>query len=592
MSESVKGTSASRAGSKGALDGDDLRTAFQVGTGYLERHRDAINSLNVFPVPDGDTGTNMLLTMRSVNDAASRESGSSAAAVTAAMAHGALLGARGNSGVILSQFFHGLAQGFEGKQLLDVEHLVQALELASRAANRSVSKPVDGTMLTVIGELSLAASRHVGGRGGYGDVLSTWRAALEAAKEALSRTPLQLPVLRQAGVVDAGGQGVVTLLEGAWLHLSGEERDGLELELCVPVGSDGGLVDISLDGARTMVQEEFLAATEAELYGYCTQFLIHGHELDVDAIRGRLSAMAESTVVVGEESLVKVHVHAHDPGPVISYVVSLGTVGEVTLENIDQQHQEFVAHHRAQPSVADGETLLVATVAVARGEGFARLFEELGCAAVVAGGQTMNPSTQELLEAAGNTQAGDVILLPNNPNVIPAARQAASLSETHHGAETHYGAGTNYGETTRLHVVPSRSIPQGVAALLAFNGELPLEGNLESMQRALETVKTIEVTKAVRPATVGGVTVREGQHIGLLEGALVAARDSAFSALRQALDACSVGSGQLVTLYWGGDLEESEAVDASVRLRESVPGLEVEVVYGGQPHYHYVASLE
>ena len=602
MSESVKATSASSAASKGALDGDDLRTAFQVGTRYLERHRDAINALNVFPVPDGDTGTNMLLTMRSVNDAASRDSGSSAGAVTAAMAHGALLGARGNSGVILSQFFHGLAKGFEGKQELDVEDLVQALKLASGAANRSVSKPVDGTMLTVIGELSLAASRHVGGLGDYGDVVSTWRAALEAAKEALSRTPLQLPVLRQAGVVDAGGQGVVTLLEGAWLHLSGEEVDGLELELCVPEGSDGGLGGVSLDGARAMVHEEFLAATEAELYGYCTQFLIHGHELDVDAIRERLSSIAESTVVVGEESLVKVHVHAIDPGPVISYAVSLGTVGGVTLENIDQQHQEFVAHHRAQPGVADpparevlsshavhvadGDAITVAAVAVAWGNGFARLFEELGCAAVVAGGQTMNPSTQELLDAAGNARASDVILLPNNPNIIPAARQAASL------AGTDYGAGTRYGKTARLHVIPSRSIPQGVAALLAFNREFPLEGNLESMERALETVKTIEVTKAVRPATVGGVTVHEGQHIGLLEGDLVVAGDSAFSALWQTLDACSMRSGQLVTLYWGGELEESEAVDASVRLRESVPGLEVELVYGGQPHYHFVASLE
>ena len=595
MSESVKGTSARSAASRAVLDGDDLRTAFQVATRYLERHRDAINALNVFPVPDGDTGTNMLLTMRSVNDAASRESGSSAAAVTAAMAHGALLGARGNSGVILSQFFHGLAQGFEGKQELDVEHLVQALKLASTAANRSVSKPVDGTMLTVIGELSLAASRHVGGRRGYRDVLATWRAALEAAKEALSRTPLQLPVLLQAGVVDAGGQGVVTILEGAWLHLSGEEMDGLELELCVPVGSDGGLGDVSLDGARATVQEEFLAATEAELYGYCTQFLIHGHELDVDVIRERLSSMAESTVVVGEESLVKVHVHARDPGPVISYAVSLGTIGGVTLENIDQQHQEFVAHHRGQSGVADtprevllsdavhaaqGDTLAVAVVAVACGDGFARLFEELGCASVVAGGQTMNPSTQELLDGAGDVRASDVILLPNNSNIIPAARQAALL------------AGTDYGETTKLHIIPSRSIPQGVAALLAFNHELPLERNLESMQRALETVKTIEVTKAVRPVTVGGVHVQEGQYIGLLEGDLVAAGDSAFSALRQTLDACSVVSGQLVTLYWGADLKESEAVDASVRLRESVPGLEVELVYGGQPHYHYVASLE
>ena len=567
------------------LNGDDLRKAFEAATRCLERQRDAINALNVFPVPDGDTGTNMLLTMRSVNAESLQAPTSSAGEVMAAMARGALLGARGNSGVILSQFFHGLAQGLHGKDEFNGGDLTQAFELASGAAYSSVSVPVDGTMLTVIRELSLAASRSVGSRGGYGDVLSVWWAALEASKEALSRTPLQLSVLGEAGVVDAGGQGVVTLLEGAWYCLAGEDVDELELELCAPLLPDKSSGDVSLvrDSGQPRVREEYLAATEDELYGYCTQFLMQGKELDVEVLREELSALAQSTVVAGNEDLVKVHVHAHDPGPVISYAVSLGTISQVSMDNMDRQHREFVALQRGQPKSAFSEVLVnssMAVVAVAWGEGFARLFEGLGCSAVVIGGQTMNPSTQELLSAARNTGAEQVVLLPNNPNIIPAARQAASVA-----------AGDSSVEMV-LHVIPSRTIPQGVAALLAFNPEGPLDANLASMEEALATVKTVEVTKAVRPVTLGGLSVQEGQYIGLLEGDLVVAGDTAFSTLHLALQQAISPQHEVLTLYWGGDIQEDQARDAATQLREHIPGVDIEVVHGGQPFYQYIASLE
>ena len=575
------------------LSGDELRKAFEAATRCLERHRDAINALNVFPVPDGDTGTNMLLTMRSVNDECSRATDSSAGAVMSAMAHGALLGARGNSGVILSQFFYGLAQGFKGKVESNGEDLAHAFELASRAAYGSVSNPVDGTMLTVIRELSLAASRRVESSGGYGDPLSVWEAALEAAKEALSMTPMQLPVLREAGVVDAGGQGVVTLLEGAFHCLSGAEAENLELELSVPIFPSASFVNVPPAGdpsrpdGEPMVHEEYLASTEAELYGYCTQLMIQGQGLDAGKIREALSSMAGSTVVVGGNDLVKVHVHAHDPGPVISYAVSLGTIDQVSMTNMDQQHEEFMAFHRGRtrapeaPREPEGQGMTKAVVAVAWAGGYADLLKGLGCASVVTGGQTMNPSSQELLDAAGDTGARDVILLPNNPNIIPAARQAAVIAE---------------GDPDRnvmLHVIPSRTIPQGVAALLAFNPEGDMEGILASMDDALATVKTVEVTTAVRPVTLGELVVQEGQYIGILEGELVTAADSAFLALQQTLLKIGPESGQLVTLYWGGDMDDVQASDAAAQLRESIPGIEeVEVVYGGQPFYHYIASLE
>ena len=601
------------------MNGDDLRKAFEAGTRCLEGHRDAINALNVFPVPDGDTGTNMLLTMRSVNQESLQAPGSSVGEVMAAMAHGALLGARGNSGVILSQFFHGLAQGLQGKDGTNGEDLARAFSLASRAADRSVSKPVEGTMLTVLRDLSLAASQYVGRKGGDSEVLSVWWSALEAAKEALSRTPQQLPVLREAGVVDAGGQGVVTLLEGAGRYLAGENVDDLELELCVPsdpVASSAGVSVGQLAASPTV--GEYLAATENELYGYCTQFLIQGPGLDVDKIRSELSDIAESTVVVGNEGLARIHVHAHDPGRVISYAVCVGTIGQVSIDNIDQQHREFSSFHRRQAETSetpsDESSSLEAShgpggppqppmvgtvvVAVARGEGFVRLFNELGCRTVVTGGQTMNPSTEELLNAARGTGAREVVLLPNNPNVIPAALQAASVADQcgpDPPAQSEKPA-----QDMRLEVIPSRTIPQGLAALLAFNPDVSLETNLRSMEDALVAVSTIEVTKAVRSTAISGLPVAQGQYIGLLEGDLVAAGVSALSALQQALSKAmavedSRGESvppEILTLYWGADTEESHARDAAEQLRLSIPGVEIEVVYGGQPFYHYIASLE
>ena len=574
-----------------SLEGGDLRKAFQAAARCLERHRDAINALNVFPVPDGDTGTNMLLTMRSVNEECSEATGSSAEAVAGAMARGALLGARGNSGVILSQFFHGLSQGLKGKDRLDGEDLARAFGRASEAAYKSVSVPVDGTMLTVIRELSLGASRQVkADPEAAGAVLVVWGAAVESAREAVSRTPLQLPVLREAGVVDAGGQGVATLLEGAWHHLLGEDVESLTLELCTPLSPDDASVVADQDSphAPTLaVSEEYLSNTEEEMYGYCTQFLVYGQELSADRIREEMASMAGSAMVVGDADLVKVHIHARDPGPVISYAVSLGTLDQVSMTDMDRQHQEFLALHRSGAATQPGDggnsdkVASPAVVAVAWGDGFTRLLQGLGCGCVVAGGQTMNPSTRDLLEAARRTGAQEVILLPNNSNILPAARQAASITE-----------GPEAQGDMRLHVVESRTIPQCVAALLAFNPEGAVEDNLESMENALASVKTVEVTKAVRPVTLGGLAVDEGQYIGLLEGDLVVAGGSAADVLQEALSKAGPDAGQLVTLYWGCDVREEEATEAAAMLSRSFPGLETEVVYGGQPLYDYIASLE
>ncbi len=571
---------------KDNLNGDDLRRAFLTAAQCLETYRDAVNALNVFPVPDGDTGTNMLLTMRAVNEAAGESPEDSAGNVAAAMARGALMNSRGNSGVILSQFFHGLAQGLRSKDSFGSRDVALAFSSASQAANRAVSKPVDGTMLTVISEAARAVARHTEDDANSESVLAAWQAALGAAKDALCRTPLQLAVLREAGVVDAGGQGFVILLEGAYRHLCNEPIDDGDSWLSIPILDDDG--HIFGDGSTssvTSVSQEYLQATQDELYGYCTQFLLGGEDIDIEQLRDQLASMADSTVVVGNESVAKVHLHTHDPGPIISLAVTLGTISQISMENIDQQHHEFVALHSEAaegtgPSKGHTDAGTLAVVTVATGEGFASLFKELGCAQVVSGGQTMNPSTGDLLEAARNTGAGHVVILPNNSNIVPAAKQAADLA----------------GGSPAITVLPSRTLPQGVAALLSFNPEGETGANLEAMEQALGEVQTLEVTQAVRDATVKGTEITMGQFIGLHDGDVAATGTSASETLAGGisamLDGQAHGSFELVTLYRGEDVTEGEANEAAVMIMGEHPGVDVQVVHGGQPHYHYIASLE
>ncbi len=549
---------------RSTLSGLDLKQAFIGAARCLERQRDAINALNVFPVPDGDTGTNMLLTMRSVNQESDRTEDAAADSVAKAMADGALLGARGNSGVILSQFFNGLAQGLRDRERFDGVDLARAFRAASEAAYKSVSKPVDGTMLSVIRDMSEAVESQCDSSA----PVDLWGVALEAAIESLYRTPDLLPVLRRAGVVDAGGHGVVTLMEGAWHTLSGRDVDEVDLTLAAPV-----------EGVVASVDEEFLEATEEETYGFCTQFLLQGESLDVDAIRERMAQMAMSTVVVGDEATVKVHVHTEEPDKIVSYAETLGSVSQLSMDNMDAQHTDFLAMHR---SGVAGPVEGTAVVAVALGQGFSDVLRELGCAKVVAGGQTMNPSARELLEAACNVGAKDVILLPNNKNIIPVARQAAALAEE--DPETYKGV--------RLSVVESRSVPQGVAAMISYNPGNGPDENVEAMDDGAQSVRTIEVTTAVRDVALDAINVSEGQCIGLLDGELVFAGDDLVATLIDLVGKCDPEDGSLLTLYWGEGVEAEDADATTQLIGDAYPDLELELVWGGQPHYPYVASLE
>lgn len=533
--------------------------ALAAGTRLLERYCDVINALNVFPVPDGDTGTNMLLTMRSVNEQDSDPGLEPISTVAQRAAHGALLGARGNSGVIFSQFLTGFAQALDGVEVCDPESLAAALAGGSQAAYSAVSNPVEGTMLTIMRELAIAAQEQSARN--EADVIDICAAALEGARLALEKTPSQLPVLREAGVVDAGGQGVVVLLEGFLCAFRGERVEDLEVELSSSAKSN-------LAEPAT-VSEDFLRATEAENYGYCTQFMIEGLEMDLEKLRKTLAEMSKSVVVVGDPSLVKVHIHTFDPDAILGHGASLGKTSQVKIDDIDQQHQGFLKIHREGHQPPE-----LAVVAVTWGDGFTHLFKDLGCHAVVACGRTMNPSTQELLDAARSTGAQEIVVLPNNPNVILTAQQACSIAP---------------GE---LRMIPTSTIPQGVAALLAFSPEIPADQALRAMESSVKDIVTLEVTTAVRDTMMAGVEVKQGEVLARIDGKLAATGTSVMGVLEEGLLKAELPEGGVVTLYRGGEITELEAQTAAERLRAVLPGQEVEVVYGGQPFYHYIASIE
>ncbi len=518
---------------------------FGAATAWLERNAAEINSLNVFPVPDGDTGTNMLLTMRSAMAEASGSPQESASAVARAMAHGALMGARGNSGVILSQILRGLAIRLDKKDSLEACDLVAGLVEGASLAYRALSRPVEGTILTVVREASAAAQEFSPTNN---DVLAIMEVTVAAARDSVARTPSLLSVLREAGVVDAGGLGLYVILEGLLRFLKGEMEEGYQAP-----------EPITVPQVRIPVNEDF--------YGYCTEFIIEGQNLSLDQIREKLEAIGESVLVVGDESTARVHVHTFDPGNAISYATSLGMLRQVKVQSMDEQHEEFLAMQK--PSL-----IPIATVAVVSGEGLNEVFKSLGITAIVPGGETMNPSTEELLWAVEAVPSDMVFLLPNNPNIVLAAEQARGLT------------------AKKVEVVPTESIPQGIAALLAFNHEADFEANARAMERARGAVRTVEVTKAVRRAKFGELVMAKGQPIAFLDGELVVAGTSISQVVAEVLDQIDLEQSEIITLYYGADTQGAEAEQIAEALRKKYPKLEVEVIYGGQPHYNYILSVE
>ncbi len=581
-----------------SCDGAGFLAAFRSAVASLEANVDEINALNVFPVPDGDTGTNMLATVKAALEEADRAgTGADADRMAQAAAFGALMGARGNSGVITSQILKGIEAGFAGKRRFNGLDLAHALDLGAKTAYMAVAKPVEGTILTVIREAAAAA---VAAAERDNNVETVLAATVEAAERAVAKTPSLLPILREAHVVDSGGQGLFRLFQGA-----------LEAAHGRPMADVAGALVTA--GPR---REAATAPVDATEFGYETVYLVRalqGRPLDIPAIQAHLETIGESVLVAGDALMVKVHVHNERPDAVIAYGLGLGALSRITVENLDGQAHDvreakakaFVGEagrggspatvpapsataiaepgHASPEDAPDPATRLpLGIVAVAPSDGLAAVltdtaapFREYGAFRIVRGGQSANPSTGELLEAVQATKADALLILPNNPNVVLAARQVASMTDR------------------PVHVVPTRNVAEGVAALFELDPSLGAEENATAMTEAGRGLQTMQVTEAVRDATVSGHKVKKGQTIVLdPDDGLLAVDNDPDRAVLAAFARLEPGFS-IVTIYYGEDTTLDAAEVLVGRINEAAPGLEgVDLAHGGQPHYRYLISAE
>ncbi len=544
-------------------NGQQLRKLAQASMIWLDKHHRTVNDLNVFPVPDGDTGTNMLLTMRSAYGRIKDSEEMHVGKMAAALSQGALMGARGNSGVILSQIWRGLARGLKDKETFTADDLALAFQAASDTAYNGVMRPVEGTILTVIRE-GAEEARDAAAKSN--DLRFVIERVLERCEQALERTPELLPVLKQAGVVDSGGKGLVYILEGMLRYTNGQMAGVAE--------------EIAQTQQAAHVPAQALAMPEGgELENpYDVQFILMGQNFNVAAVRDRIDAMGDSTVVVGDETTIKVHIHVKDPGEPISYGISLGQITDVVVENMQMQMEEIVhaPGATAVPQIAPAtvEPGQIGVVAVAAGEGLANIFMSLGVAHIVNGGQTNNPSTEEIFQAIQDVPTDKVIILPNNKNIILAAEAARDLSPKH------------------VAVVSSKTAPQGFSAMMALNPDGDLAETAAAMQEALGYVTTGEITRATRSVELDGVVVNEGEVIGLVNGRLCASGSELTETLTNVLDAMEMAEQELLSLYYGQAVTEAEATAVAEQIEALYPDVEVEILPGGQAHYFYILGAE
>jgi hypothetical protein len=548
-------------------NGIHLKHLAAAGLSWLESHYRRVNELNVFPVPDGDTGTNMLLTMRNAYKEIAELDSVNVGKVASKIGHGAMMGSRGNSGTIMSQLWIGLARAIGDAENIDAPLLATALRTATDTAYRGVQRPVEGTILTVAREMTEEVESLVET---VSDLQELLEAMIKRGWDAVDRTPEMLPVLKDAGVVDSGGTGLMYILEGMLRYLKGEE---VTLEGSIEDAFETELEDMHHEGELQHPGENF----------YDVQFVIKGSALNGEVIKSAVESMGESAVVVAMDEAVKVHVHVHNPGLPLEYAANVGHLTDVVVENMLEQYEEYRLKFQSSNHDNWVEKLgliqvdpgQIGIVTVASGEGIGQIFQQLGVAGIVMGGQTNNPSVEELLACIQSVNTEKIILLPNNKNIILAAEQAAKLSKEQ-----------------RVIVVPTRSFPQGISAMLPYQPDGDLDEVAQSMLESMDAVITGEVTIATRTVELDSVKVEDGQVIGLLNGALKVAGDSIDSIVCELLGLANLDDMELITLYYGSDVQEEQAQQLADRLADMYPDLEFEIVMGGQPHYHYVLGVE
>ena len=547
------------------IDGFKLQVMFKSAAEKLEENKDEVNSLNVFPVPDGDTGTNMLLTMKSALKQALVIEKNDASLVAQAASQGSLMGARGNSGVILSQLFRGFAAGIGEKDIVDSKTFALALKSASDTAYKAVMKPTEGTILTVArkcGEFAMSNS------GKYNDLSIFLEEIIKYGNKILDKTPDMLPVLKQAGVVDAGGKGLMYLFIGMHSALTDENRALVIItkeseELAEPIDIKKTRPEIDTDNIK---------------FGYCTEFMINTGYKNVETFRDDISVFGDSLLVVGGEGLIKVHIHTNNPGQVLERALKLGDLSDIKIDNMRYQHEEILLKDEliemSKQNNNDNEKKEYSIVAISAGEGINALFKDLNVDVIVPGGQTMNPSTEDILSAIESTTGNNVIVLPNNSNIILAAEQAKLLSKRN------------------ISVIPTKSIPQGLAALIALDEEVGIEENIQKMNESLENVSTGQVTFAVRDTEFNENSIKKDDIIGLSDKEILSSGNNITDVSLDLLKKLINEDTSIITIIYGNDVSVEDAENLAEKVTEKYNDIDIELVYGGQPLYFYIFAVE
>ncbi len=540
------------------VTGERVKQIFEGGLAALTEHQQEIDRLNVYPVPDGDTGKNLYLTMVSAVKELNKINSLGVGSVSEAVAKGSLLGARGNSGVILSQLIRGFAEAVKGKESISVQEFARAWQMAAATAYRAVIKPVEGTMLTVAREFARSINEAAAREKSLEIVMAT---AIKEGYKTLQKTPDLLPVLKKAGVVDAGGKGLLVILEGGLQAL----REGI-----------GAQSSLKKEKSTAVLGQSPLQKDGDFSYLYCVSFLLEADASFANRIRDELNPLGDSIVIGGAGDVIKLHMHSNSPGRVLECCQKYGTLHNIEIANMRDQWEENRATEKAscgeEPEAA--EQTEIGIVAVAAGEGIKRLFESLGVHEIIEGGQTMNPPVEEFVNSIERVNAREVIILPNNKNLVLAAEQAKDLV------------------SKKVEIVPSTSIPGGLAAMLTFNASLGIAENRERMTQLLNQIKVGEVTYAVRDASIDGRKIKEGDFIGLYQGKIIAVGSSLEDVVCGLTDQIISPQDELVTLYSGADVSPEESDRILEKIRAAHPEMEVETYFGGQPVYYYLISVE
>lgn len=545
------------------VDGAMLKKAFIGAANNLEANKEEVNALNVFPVPDGDTGTNMSLTVQSAIKEILNVNEYNVDKVAMAASNGSLMGARGNSGVILSQLFRGLAYGLKDKNKADTKALAAAFDLASKTAYKAVMKPTEGTILTVArgcAEKSLELAKI------ENDIVKFFNDVIEYGNIVLKKTPEMLPVLKEAGVVDAGGKGLMVILEGAFKAIT----------------THGEIVYEPIATKSEEVHVDHQVSTGDIKYGYCTEFIVKDTNENVEKFKNEISKFGDSLLAVGGENVIKVHIHTNNPGLVLEKGLAIGELSDIKIDNMRIQHRNLIMTDEiksAQDKVIEldkknGNPKKYSFITVAIGDGISDVFKDLKVDYIIPGGQTMNPSTEDILKGVEKVDGENIIILPNNGNIVLAAEQAMNISDRN------------------IHVFPTKTIPEGVVALLAFDNEKNVEENLEAMELAIENVKTGQITYAVRDTEINGTKIKKDDIIGILKGEIISHGKDKQNVSLELIKKVADEDTEIITIFYGNDVTEDEAQKLADLIEDELKFCDVEVVYGGQPLYYYIFSIE